>query len=824
MSASHGDSSATGYEYEGKQESEPESGSAMSAELCQILQHVGTSPGQTPSLVCPSLLTLSSGPDIHVLYPWTRWVESLRSKKHRGPKPSAHVDGWLDGSPAIAEEGKEPLAPSIQGMESRDQMSGCSSSILGRVKTASLSIQTSSEPKSRTNTITSNSIVPSRRSVESTQSTLYSMMSHGSRLRAVKRRHILREIYSSEANYVHGLQTLVQILSAYLTMRPAIIRDLQRLFDMHDSFKRKLETVSPQSVEVTPLGAINGKPRIIQKIQSRPLLARNLRRVVGEKSRKDWADPSEALLVAMEIDRLTSGFGLYESFVRTFDILAEDLTILRQSRPADGFWAEGIEALSKSVDSTQRRKENGKKSLTVDDLMAKPVQRVCKYRLLLSELLKTIPESEYPLAHSKIKAVLEKNVEAVDRINTVVGNPNLRMRIAKTIALHERLEYDNSGIVENVYQDLGPLILCGVLHVAYSSPNSVNGQYLACILFSSYILLAKPRNDTRRLTLVASIYLLDMTVDTLMNGQGVACLDTPFSWKVVFQHNKNRHELILSASSAAEERIWKTEILKASVTPPDEPPTLSLEARRFSFLSIPLKTVENDDRSLLLSRTASLRSFSSHQPLRTQQRQIIVKKTHNPVYDNEVRQLQESDLTRSGSVAKSNVNSPTVLLPLRWSRVKLERSIGDIFSHELLPYPGMTLGGADYLQTQSMMRRSIIRGISLRGVFSSRRSASLGKASALSIDDGEEIKNDEQDDNAGDVSNERQAISPASDEPITERPRAQSTDPKASQSIRRRVARATSDTVTGRPRSSWKRWPPSLSGFSLFNSRRSSSK
>jgi hypothetical protein len=36
-------------------------------------------------------------------------------------------------------------------------------------------------------------------------------MSHGSRVRAAKRRHILREIYSSEANYVHGLQTLVQV-------------------------------------------------------------------------------------------------------------------------------------------------------------------------------------------------------------------------------------------------------------------------------------------------------------------------------------------------------------------------------------------------------------------------------------------------------------------------------------------------------------------------------------------------------------------------------------------------------------------------------------
>jgi len=86
-------------------------------------------------------------------------------------------------------------------------------------------------------------------------------------------------------------------------MRPAILRDLQRLYDMHDSFKKRVEAVSPQSAEATKIAA-NGKARLIQKIQSQPLLKRNLRRLVDGKLLKDWADPSEALLVAMEIDRL----------------------------------------------------------------------------------------------------------------------------------------------------------------------------------------------------------------------------------------------------------------------------------------------------------------------------------------------------------------------------------------------------------------------------------------------------------------------------------------------------------------------------------------
>lgn len=69
------------------------------------------------------------------------------------------------------------------------------------------------------------------------------------------------------------------------------------------------------------------------------------------------------------------------------------------------------------------------------------MQRVCKYQLLLTELLRTIPETTYPLTYSEIKKILDKNAQAVDRINTVVGDPYLRIRIKKTISLHERLDY-----------------------------------------------------------------------------------------------------------------------------------------------------------------------------------------------------------------------------------------------------------------------------------------------------------------------------------------------------------------------------------------------
>jgi hypothetical protein len=170
-------------------------------------------------------------------------------------------------------------------------------------------------------------------------------------------------------------------------MRPAILRDLERLYELHDAFKLQLERVSPQSTEALADGISNRKPAIIRKFQNQSLLTRSIKRRFDARIGKEGADPSEALMVAREIDKLvrcvydedityltrvkTSRFDLYEAFIRSFDVLAEDITILRQNHPADGFWTEGIEALQKSMHSSQRRKENHKKSMTMDDLIAK---------------------------------------------------------------------------------------------------------------------------------------------------------------------------------------------------------------------------------------------------------------------------------------------------------------------------------------------------------------------------------------------------------------------------------------------------------------------
>lgn len=87
-------------------------------------------------------------------------------------------------------------------------------------------------------------------------------------------------------------------------MRPAILRDLERLYDTHESFKAQLEKASPQSTEDWLNANPNRRYTIIKKFQHQSLLTRTLKRRMDSQVGKEGADPGEALMVAREIDKL----------------------------------------------------------------------------------------------------------------------------------------------------------------------------------------------------------------------------------------------------------------------------------------------------------------------------------------------------------------------------------------------------------------------------------------------------------------------------------------------------------------------------------------
>ncbi|KAL1859928.1 hypothetical protein Plec18170_001875 [Paecilomyces lecythidis] len=695
-------------------------------------------------------------------HPFKKWVDSFRLKRQTAARtPLKHVEGWTeepqrrDSDATLAEF---PNLPDTQDHQ-WEQLSG-HSSVLETVKTASISITTQSlitRSRATTQSSTNQSGYPgSPRSNSENRASIDSLrlapsnspIDDAAWTRGIKRRQILHEILSTESEYVIGLKSLTEILSSLLPARPTIYHTLQKIRRIHEIFLEQLRIISPKSEEPVdseisklPVRTLHEKWSSMdlghfRRPHNRSLRTRNLKATVDIRIKAVVADPFEARIVARELDKLSLGFPSYEDFCGNYGLLNEDLAIIRRSHPSWGVYDRGIEALCKAVASKDGQKPE-EKAMTLNDLLIKPIQRVCKYPLLLADLLKNTPTGDCPEAHDEISQILEQIRLKVAFINDATGNPLAQDRIQKTVSLQEKLEFPDNCILQDVYRQLGPLILCGVLYVAYETSEGIMGDYMVCVLFHGYMVLCRYSDESRKLQLVASIYVLDMRIDLLTSGKGLHCYSCGFSWKMVFEYKSASFELILSGSSAEEEKQWKMELLKASTTLPKDLPSESLEPRKYSMMSLALEPLPlMGDRLTLLTRRSSVQSLTTTSP-RLKPKLVVIKRTNlpsqldDPVYAAEIGR----------SLTSHTMHSAVILSPRRHDRVRLERFIADIYTRDVLPFPGMILKRAEYLLLASP--GSLMRRLSFHMPLS-RRSSSLTTVTNRSADAVVDIKDEEE--------------------------------------------------------------------------------
>lgn len=68
----------------------------------------------------------------------------------------------------------------------------------------------------------------------------------------------------------------------------------------------------------------------------------------------------------------------------------------------------------------------------------------------------------------------------------------------------------------------GRVILCGVLYVAWQSRTDVQGRFMACILFRSYLILATPESNGQTFAVVACISLESLKLEPADSGRGAS--------------------------------------------------------------------------------------------------------------------------------------------------------------------------------------------------------------------------------------------------------------------------------------------------------------
>ncbi|KAF7590416.1 hypothetical protein BBP40_002872 [Aspergillus hancockii] len=446
-----------------------------------------------------------------------------------------YVEGWSDTTQVrnnnilLGEGGHDLQWECLSG----------NSSNLETVKTSTLSIASQSVVRSRgTTQSTTNQSFSSdlRGSIESLRPVLSFATDEEAQSRAIKRRKVLREIITTESDYVFGLKALINVLF-FFSSRPEIYHTLHQIREVHEDFLAQIRKVTPMSSlaaaeydRLIPQSAykrantVDISPRAPQK---KPMRTRKFKTAVLPHLKALAAEANEALEVAVEIGKLSTSFTKYMDFCNNYGQLTEDVDLLRRSVPDWPNLEHGIEALSKSVASIENQALEHNKSMLLHDLLIKPIQRLCKYPLLLQELLRWTHIQDDPTAHDGIQRILESVRGMVNQINKSPGNPVNKRMVQRTLSLQEMLSLPNSIAVHHIYKQLGAMTLCGVLHTTYQSSSYLTGGYMVCVLFKSHFLLAKVNDDYHSLEAVACLYVCDAKIDTLRNGKGMGAISFP---------------------------------------------------------------------------------------------------------------------------------------------------------------------------------------------------------------------------------------------------------------------------------------------------------
>lgn len=177
--------------------------------------------------------------------------------------------------------------------------------------------------------------------------------------------------------------------------------------------------------------------------------------------------------------------------------------------------------------------------------------------------------------------------------------------------------------------------------------------------------------------------------------------------------------MILCACSTKEEDQWRSRLQEYSTKEGQRqaednfglPPPYALLNLDMKSLGQTFRQSEKLIRPLSLQRASTIPRAASYQ--------VIIKNT-NALKDPPIRNVSPSDsVGRSHSLMASN-RTP-ILAPKRMERTRMEHQLADVWTRELLPYPGM--GGQ---RGENMIRNSAssmlqrLRGASLSSTFSKR--------------------------------------------------------------------------------------------------------
>ncbi|KAM0563910.1 hypothetical protein ACHAPJ_000118 [Fusarium lateritium] len=528
--------------------------------------------------------------------------------------------------------------------------------------------------------------------------------------RSLRRRQILEELISTEEGYIGDIRfltnTYINMLAALPTLperlRSSINHNLDQILQLHEEILGELHRVVPDS-EYTQAD----HPVVISKVANRknghhrwssldvlPEYQTSLQWLENEPGMT--AEPQVAAEVAKIFSKKMYQFFIYKEYGAKYEVMIKDATSALENLPEWERHQKGLEAFAFTLESSPSC--DGRKSLTIGDLLVKPIQRICKYPLLFAELLRCTPIIDCPNSHMEVETALVRLREATSEINRSTEDNLMKSTLEKTWLLQDRIVFPDRRLdanSKNQVRSFGHIHLCGVLHVCWQTETGVNGQYMICLLYKDVLCLASGGKFDPIYTILACIDVHNATIEDVDNGRGLQCHVAPFSWKLVFENDHQLYELVMTACTSKEEIEWRSRL--------NQPCGSELNVRATTlqiFLSLDIQSLGavfgrpgTIARSLSVRQTAIAGSESSPY-------HVILKNT-STIRPSTGSAGSVIGLSRSQSLLSTKARTP-VLTPSRSERARLEILLADVWSQDVLPLPSMT----SIARNEQMVRRS----------------------------------------------------------------------------------------------------------------------
>ncbi|KMU90922.1 RSP [Coccidioides immitis H538.4] len=366
------------------------------------------------------------------------------------------------------------------------------------------------------------------------------------------------------------------------------------------------------------------------------------------------------------------GFLVYKEYLMKYPSVQSEIDQLRQTKQNWQAYDQGLEALFRTVQPFSSREKYANHARTIADLLIQCL-----------------------VTHETLRQAHQETVNVAQEVNSGSDDPIAIDRYRKTMELQKRLEFPSSQDYHDILKTYGPLKVCGVLHVAYQIGETVSGSYMVCALFDSYILLATSSSDREKFRVMAIIHIRGSRLEEPANGIGAIpsngwltlclhCSGTPYSWKLIFTFEHSLVELIFSACSEKEETEWLRNLI-IQINPEQE--------ARSETVGQP--AVILNGRLLSVARRSSI-----HGTLIT-----TGSPDYLPIHIKGTTALPTNQATRpplGRSQSVQNSRRDIVLAPKRQKRVKMEKRLVDIWTRDVVPYPGMPLGiGESFMRTST---------------------------------------------------------------------------------------------------------------------------